>query len=89
MPTNDCNVLISGVSALVLRDEAASADDVKGGDTEETLWVVGAFGFKYFGADGNSGVDGIGDDENIGLWGGIRNSLCQVSDDGGIGVEEI
>ena len=55
--TDDGYVLVSGVGALELRDEARGADNVKGSDTEEALGVVGAFRLENFGADGNSGVD--------------------------------
>jgi hypothetical protein len=60
---DDGDVLAGGVGALQLRDEARGADDVEGGDTEETLGVVDALGLEDLGADGDGGVD---------LYGSIR-----------------
>lgn len=86
---DDGDVLILGVSALDLRDEAAGADNVEGSDTEEGLGVVDALGLEDLGADGDGGVDGVGDDEELGLGGGVGNSLGEIADDGGVGVEEV
>jgi hypothetical protein len=55
--TNDGDSLASGVGALDLRDEARGADDVKSGDTEETLGVVDVAGLVDLGNDGDGGVD--------------------------------
>lgn len=87
--TNDGNVLVLGVSALDLGDEAGSANDVEGGDTEELLGVVDALGLEDLLADGDGGVDGVGDDEDLGLGGRLGNGLGEVTDDGGISVEEV
>ena len=87
--TDDGNVLVERVGALDLRDEAAGADDIEGGDTKESLGVVDAAGLEDLGADGDGGVDGVGDDEQLGLGGRLGNSLGQVADDGGVGVEEV
>lgn len=57
MSTDDDNVLIGGVGALDGADEAGSADDIEGGDTEEALGVVNALGLEDLGADGNRGID--------------------------------
>lgn len=86
---DDGNLLVLGVGALDLGDEAASSDNVEGGDTEQLLGVVDTAGLEDLGADGHGGVDGVGDDEELGLGGGLGNSLGQVADDGGVGVEEI
>lgn len=87
--TNDGDVLVLGVGVLDLADEAASANDVERGDAEEALGVVDAAGLEDLGDDGNGGVDGVGDDEEVGLGGRLRGGLGQVADDGGVGVEEI
>jgi hypothetical protein len=55
--TNNGDVLVGGVGALELGDEAAGANDVKGGDTKETLWVVDTSGLENLGADWDGGVD--------------------------------
>ena len=87
--TNDGDVLILGVSALELGDEAAGTDDIEGGNTEEGLGVVDALGLENLGADGDGGVDGVGDDEELGLGGGLSSGLGEVTDDGSVGVEKV
>lgn len=51
------DVLTGGVVVLDLGDEAGSADNVEGGDTEEALGVVDALGLEDLGSDGDGGVD--------------------------------
>lgn len=87
--TNDGDLLVNGVGALDLADEAASTDDIEGGDTEETLGVVDATGLVNLGADGDGRVDGVGDDEQVGLGARLGAGLGEVADNGGVGVEEI
>lgn len=55
--TNDGDSLAGGVGLLDLRDEARGTDDVKGGDTEQTLGVVDVAGLVDLGDDGDGGVD--------------------------------
>jgi len=55
--TDDGDVLVGGVGALELGDEAGGADDVEGGDTEETLRVVDTPGLEDLGRDRDGGVD--------------------------------
>ena len=57
MTTDNGDLLVGGVSALELGDEARSTDDVKGGDTEETLGVVDTLGLVNLGDDGDGRVD--------------------------------
>lgn len=87
--TDNGDSLLSGVSGLDLRDEAGSTDDVKGGDTEKLLGVVDTLGLEDLSNNGDSGVDGVGDDENLGLRRELSNSLGEITDNGGIGVEKI
>lgn len=54
---DDSDVLVGGVGALDLGDEAGSADDVEGGYTEEALGVVDALGLEDLSGDGDGGVD--------------------------------
>ena len=86
---DDGDVLVLGVGALELGDEAAGADNVEGGDAKEGLGVVDAAGLENLCADGDGGVDGVGDDEDLGVGGGLGDGLGQVADDGGVGVEEV
>lgn len=87
--TDDGDVLVLGVGALDLADEARGTDDIEGGDTEEALGVVDTTGLVDLGADGDGRVDGVGDDEEVGLGGGLGAGLGEVTDDGGVGVEEV
>ena len=57
MATDDGDVLVLGVGALDLADEARGTDDIEGRDTEEALGVVDALGLEDLGSDGNGGVD--------------------------------
>ena len=54
---HDGDGFVGRVGGLDLREEARGAYDVEGGDTEELLGVVDAFGLEDFGADGDGGVD--------------------------------
>jgi hypothetical protein len=87
--TNNGDLLIGGVGALLLRDEAGGTDDVEGGDTEEALGVVDALALEDLGNDGDGGVDGVGDDEDVGVGAGLGAGLGQVADNAGVGVEQI
>ena len=73
----------------MLGDEARGADDVKGGDTEETLGVVDTSLLQDLGGDGNGAVDGVGDNEDVGLGRVLGDGLGEVADDGGVGVEQV
>lgn len=87
--TDDNDVLVGGVGVLVLGDEAGGADDVKGGDTEETLGVVDTGLLQDLGGDGNGAVDRVGDNEDVGLGAVLGDGLGEVTDDGGVGVEQV
>lgn len=87
--SDDSDVLVLGVGLLDLGDEAAGTDNVKGGDTEELLGVVDALLLENLGADGNGRVDRVGNDQQLSLGSRLGDSLGKITDDGGIGVEEI
>ena len=89
MSSNDSDVLIGGISALVLGDEAAGSDNIESGHAEKSLRVVDAFRFEDFSADWYGGVDGVGDDEDIGIGASVGTGFGKVADDGGVGVEEV
>lgn len=86
---NNGDVLVRGVGALQLRDEARGTDNIQGGDTEQALGVVDATGLEDLSDDGDGGVDGVGDDEDVGIGGRLGGGLGEVADDGGVGVEEV
>jgi hypothetical protein len=54
---NDGDGLLGGVGLLDLGDEAGGTDNVKGGDTEETLGVVDTLGLEDLRDDGDGRVD--------------------------------
>lgn len=87
--TNNSDLLIGGVGTLELADETGSANDIESGDTEQAFGVVDAASLEDLGADGHSRVDGVGDDQEVGLRSGLSGSLSKVTDDGGVGVEKI
>lgn len=84
---DDCDVLVGWVGLLELGDESGSPDNVKSGNTKETLWIVDTLGLEDLGSDWDGRVDWIGNDEDVGLWGVLSSSLGEVADDGSIGVE--
>ena len=55
--TNDGDLLVRGIGLLDFGDEAGSADDIEGGDTEQALGVVDTLGLVHLRDDGHSGVD--------------------------------
>lgn len=55
--THNGDVLIHGIGALDLRDEAGGTDDIEGGDTEQTLGVVDTLALEDLGADGDGRVN--------------------------------
>lgn len=87
--TNNGDVLGGGVGLLDLGDEAGSANEIEGGDTEEALGVVDTSGLEDLGGDGNGGVDRVGDDQDVGVGRVLSSGLGQIADDRGVGVEKI
>jgi hypothetical protein len=87
--TDDSDILVGRVGALVLGDEARGADDVKGGDTEEAAGVVDAGLLQDLGGDGNGAVDRVGDDQDVGVGAVLGDRLGEVTDDRGVGVEQV
>lgn len=89
MTANNGDLLVRRVGVLDLRDEAGSTDDIKSGDTEQTLGVVDALGLENLSGDGDGGVDRVGNDENVGIGSVISSGLGQVANNGRVGVEQI
>jgi len=87
--SNNDNVLINWVGLLDLGNESGSADNVKSGNTEESLWVVNSLGLEDLGNDWDGAVDWVGNNEDVGIWGRFSGGLCEVTNDGGVGVEKI
>lgn len=87
---NNGNLQVGGVLLTDdLGDEGLGTDDIEGGDTEELLGVELASAFQHLGGDGNGGVDGIGDDEDKGIWGVVCDALDDVAHDAGVDLEQV
>lgn len=65
--TDDSDIDVLGVLTLNFRDEAGSTDNIKGGDTEKTLGVIDTVLLENLSEDRDGGVDGVRDDEEVGL----------------------
>ncbi|KAI3480889.1 hypothetical protein L1887_56963 [Cichorium endivia] len=87
--TDDGDDGLGGLLARDAREEGGGTGDVEGGDAVELLRVVDAGLLEDLGDDGHGGVDGVGDDEEVGVGGDLGGLLGEVADDGGVGVEEV
>jgi len=87
--THNSDIFILRVGVLDLAHEAGRTHNIEGCDTEQALGVVDAPGLEDLGDDGDGAVDGIRDDEDVGVWGRLGGCLCEVADDGGVGVEQV
>lgn len=87
--THDGDVLRGGVGVLDLGDESRGTDDIESGDTKELLGVVDVLGLEDLGADGNSAVNRVGDDEHVGIGAVLGGSLCEVAHNRCVGVEQV
>ena len=87
--SNNDNVLINWVGLLDLGNESGSADNIESGNTEELLWVVNSLGLEDLSNDWNGAVNWVGNNEDFGIRGRLGSSLCEIANDGGVGVEEI
>ena len=85
--TDDGDVLARWVGRVKLRDEAAGAHHVEGGDTEQLLRVVDTLALEDFGGDGDGAVDWVGDDEDGGVRASVGGGFGEVADNGGVCVE--
>jgi len=86
--TNDGNdglgwVLLAG-DAL---HEGLGTDNIKGGDTEQLLWVELASSLEDLGGNWDSAVDRVGDDENVGVRASLCDTLDEIADDTGVDLE--
>lgn len=53
------------------------------------LRVVGASSLEHLGKDGDSRVDGVGDDEDKGLRAVLSDALGEITADAGVDLEEV
>jgi len=68
--------------------EAGGPDDVESCDAEQPSRVQDASFLKSCGYDRYGGVDGVGDDKNVGLGGYSRYRSSEVADDRGVGLQQ-
>ena len=67
--------------------ETSGTDDIEGGDTENAAGVVDTSFLENLRDDGDGAVDGVGDDEDVGLGCDTADGGGEVTDDGGIGLK--
>lgn len=86
---NGDSKLRAGLLAGDLSNKGLSTNDIKGGDTEESLGVEDALGLQNLGGDGDCRVDRVGDDEDVGLGSDLGGNLDEALDDAGVDVEQV
>lgn len=57
MTSNNGDIFAGWVGTLEFANESRSSDNIKGGYTEEFLWVIDTSTLEDFSSDWNSGVD--------------------------------
>jgi hypothetical protein len=73
--TNNGDFLVDRIGVLGFGNEARSANNVQGCNTEKALWVVNALGLEDLGSDRNSGINRVGDDQQVGIGSIIGSSF--------------
>ena len=66
---------LCGIQSLEIRDKGGRTHDVEGSHAKETFGIKDAVFFQDFGDDGDGRVDGVGNNEEVGLGavsGGVR-----------------
>lgn len=90
MTTDDGDGGLGGVLQTgELLGESLGTNDVKGGDTEQTLGVENTGVLEDLGGNGDGGVDGVGDDQDESLGAILGDTLNEIADDAGVDLEEI
>lgn len=89
VPADHGDVLVRRVGSLDLGHEARRAHHVERGDAEQALGVVHAARLEHLGDDGDGRVDGVADDEDVGVGARLGARLGQVAHDAGVGVEQV
>jgi hypothetical protein len=87
--TDDGNVGFSGEGTGNGGEEGGGSNDVEGGDSEETFGVIDTSVLEDFSANGNGGVDRVGNYTNSSFGGEFGGGNGKVTNDGSVGVEEI
>lgn len=87
--TDDGDLGVLGVGTLNLGQETAGTNDVEGGDTKEPLLVKDTSLLEDLGKDRDGRVDRVRDDGDHGLRAVLGTGLSEVTDDRGVGVEQV
>lgn len=85
--TGNGDLGILGVDTGNRANKARGTDHVEGGNTIYLFGVKLASFLEDLGDNGDGRVDGVGDDEDVGIWCSLCNCLGKVSDDGCIGLQ--
>ena len=72
-----------------LLGESLGTNNVKGGDTEQTLGVENTGVLEDLGGNGDGGVDGVGDDKDESLGAVLGDTLDQITDNAGVDLEKV
>ena len=84
--TNDGDNSLRRLGALDTSKETGGADNIKGGDTEETTRVENTGLLESGGDDGDGGVNRVGDDKDVGFGCDAANCGSEVADNGCVGL---
>jgi hypothetical protein len=88
MTTHDSNVRVLWIGTDYGREETRGTNDIEGGDAKETSGVKSTGFLEHGRDDGDGRIDGVGDDEDVGLGCGFGDGLGEVADDASIGLEQ-
>lgn len=86
MTTDNRNDSVYRVTACNASDETGGTDDIESGDTKDTSGVEDTLLLEGGGNDGNGGVYGVRDNENVGFRSDAGNSGGEVTDNGSVGL---
>jgi len=86
--SDNWDVDVVGVLGSEDGDKLVGTDDIKGGDTVDS-GRVNAELLVDLGGDGHGRVDGVADNTDNGVRGGLGAGSGELSDNGGVGVEKI
>jgi hypothetical protein len=87
MATNNRDGGIGGLDASNAGQEAGSTDNIKCGHTEHAAGVVDTGLLERLGDNGDSGVDWVGNDEDVCLWCNACDGGSEVTDNRGVGLD--
>lgn len=85
--TDDGDGSLRGLDSGDTGEEAGGTDDIEGGDAEEVAGLEDASLFESSGNDGDGGVDGVGDDEDVSIWRHAADGGGEVTNDGCVGLK--